>query len=64
MSNLPCIMAYQNLIYGNEHLSSDHNAYVFLKVQELIIASRRFVTWAAGSCVSRLGMVHVKNDSS
>ncbi len=42
MSNLPCILTYQNLIYGNEHLSDNENAYVFIKVQEFIIASRRF----------------------
>lgn len=42
MSNLPCILTYQNLIYGNEHLSDDENAYVFIKVQEFIIASKRF----------------------
>jgi hypothetical protein len=53
MSNLPCILTYQNLIYGNEHLSDNENAYVFIKVQEFIIASRRFAAWASGPVLLR-----------
>lgn len=42
IQNLPCPPTVNNLLYGNEHLSLLHNKDIILKVQQYIIASKRF----------------------
>lgn len=41
-SDIPCPTTINNLLYGNEHLTSDENISVFENVQKFIIASKRF----------------------
>lgn len=42
LSNLPCPLLLNNLIYGNDNLTVEQNKYVFYKVQQYLTASKRF----------------------
>ena len=42
-STLPCPLTLNNLMYGSEHLTTELNTDLFLKVQKYIIASNRFL---------------------
>ncbi len=42
LSSLPCPPIPNNLIYGTDHLNNNDNILVFSKVQQFIIASKRF----------------------
>ncbi len=42
LSSLPCPPILNNLLYGNEHLDETENRQVCHKIQQFIIASKRF----------------------
>ena len=42
--DLPCPPTHQHLLYGSELLDEEHNRLLFSKVQEYIVATRRFGT--------------------
>ncbi|XP_053396163.1 uncharacterized protein LOC128556153 [Mercenaria mercenaria] len=43
-SNLQCALTLNNLLYGDEHLSYQHNISLFTDVQRFIISTNRFST--------------------
>ena len=42
LSNLPCPMIINVLLYGSDRLSLRENCHIFLNVQQFIVASKRF----------------------
>ena len=42
LSNLPCPTILNVLLYGSDRLSLRENSFIFLKVQQFIVASKRF----------------------
>ena len=42
LSDMPCPPILQNLLFGNENLSTDQNKVIFSRVQDCIITSKRF----------------------
>ncbi len=42
LANLPCPPISENLLNGNERLSFEQNKYIFLQVQQFILATKRF----------------------
>ena len=42
LSNLPCPMILNDLLFGSDRLTLRENCIIFSKVQEFIVASKRF----------------------
>ncbi len=44
LSSLPCPMLFNNLIFGCENLDNNENTLLFRKVQQFILATKRFTS--------------------
>lgn len=40
--NIPCPLTVEHLLHGHDHLTFDQNKTLFLKVQQFLLALKRF----------------------